>query len=110
MRTSSLPRTGLDWPWSSQAFGTSGTSSMPPADFDLRSIISVDEFEALARTSLSNMAFEYLSAGVGDEITVGENRAAFDRLRILPRVLVDVSHIDTSVTLFGRKHASPILL
>jgi 4-hydroxymandelate oxidase len=77
---------------------------------DLAAIRSLHEFEQLSKTRLSSMAYEYLAAGVADEITLHENRSALDRIRLLPRGLVDVSHIDTSVTLFGRRHESPLLL
>jgi 4-hydroxymandelate oxidase len=59
---------------------------------------------------MSHMAYEYVSAGAGDEITLRENQAAFDRLRLHPRVLVDVSALDTRVTLLGQALEFPILL
>jgi 4-hydroxymandelate oxidase len=59
---------------------------------------------------MTHMAYEYVSAGAGDEITLRENQIAFDRLRLHPRVLVDVSTIDTRVTLFGQALDFPILL
>jgi len=77
---------------------------------DLAGIRSLHEFEQLSKSRLSPMAFEYLAAGVADEITLNDNRNALDRIQLLPRSLVDVSHIDTGVTLFGRRHASPLLL
>ncbi len=55
-------------------------------------------------------AFGYLEGGAGDEITLRENCAAFERLRLLPRVLVDVSHVDTSVELLGEELDHPVLL
>ena len=39
-----------------------------------------------------------------------ENRKAFARIELLPRVLADVSHVDTRITLFGKQHEFPILL
>ena len=77
---------------------------------DLDAIRSLPEFEQLAKHRLSAMAYEYLAAGVADELTLRENRSALDRIRLLPRGLVDVSRISTGVTLFGRRHESPILL
>jgi 4-hydroxymandelate oxidase len=71
---------------------------------------TVDDFETLAKAHLTHRAYEFLAGAVGDEVTAGENRAAFRRTRLEPRVLVDVSRTDTSVTLFGRRHAHPILL
>ena len=84
--------------------------SRDAVEADPGAILCVDEFEELARERLSHMAMEYAVAGVADEATVRENRAAFERLRVAPRVFVDVSRIDTGVTLFGRRHDFPILL
>ena len=77
---------------------------------ELAALRTLDEFEHLAREHIAHAAYEYLAGGAGAGLTVAENRAAFDRIRLLPRVLVDVSHIDASLTLFGREHAFPILL
>jgi 4-hydroxymandelate oxidase len=77
---------------------------------ELDRIVAVDEFEAAARSTLTNMAYEYLASGAADEITLRENRRAFDRIPLLPRHLVDVSRIDTTCHLFGRTHPFPILL
>jgi 4-hydroxymandelate oxidase len=73
-------------------------------------LLTLDDFERNARQSLSAMAYEYLHSGVADEVTVADNRAAFERIKLMPAALVDVSEIDTSVTLFGRRHPFPILL
>lgn len=55
-------------------------------------------------------AFAYVAAGAGSEETVRENGAAFERWRIVPRMLCDVSARDTSVELFGRHLPAPLLL
>lgn len=77
---------------------------------ELNRIVAVDEFEAAARSKLSIMAYEYLASGAADELTLRENRRAFDRIHLLPRHLIDVSRIDTACSLFGRTHPFPILL
>lgn len=77
---------------------------------DLARIVTLDEFEAIARSKLSRMAYEYLASGTADEITLNENRRAFERIRLIPRHLVDVSRIDTACTLFGRAYPFPFLL
>lgn len=56
------------------------------------------------------MAYEYVAGGAADEISLRANREAFDRLRLLPRILVDVSKLDTSVQILGQRLAVPILL
>jgi 4-hydroxymandelate oxidase len=76
----------------------------------VETLFTLADFEAAANGRLDHMASEYLKAGIADEITLRENRAAFDRLRLLPRLFIDVSRLDTRITLFGREHVSPILL
>jgi 4-hydroxymandelate oxidase len=49
--------------------------------------INVHDYERLARERLSPGAWAYYSSGSGDEVTLREERAAFERLRLLPRVL-----------------------
>jgi 4-hydroxymandelate oxidase len=73
-------------------------------------IADVMQFEPLARRRLSKMAYDYVRSGGGDEITMRENRLGFERLRLAPDVLVDVSRLDTRVNLFGSELESPILL
>ena len=63
--------------------------------------VSLDDFEALARAKLSNMAWEFLAGGAADEITLRWNREAFNRIMLRPRVLANVAAIDTKITLFG---------
>jgi 4-hydroxymandelate oxidase len=73
-------------------------------------LYTLADFETAANGHLNHMASEYLKAGIADELTLRENRAAFQALKLLPRLFVDVSSIDTKITLFGREHGAPILL
>jgi 4-hydroxymandelate oxidase len=82
-----------------------GCGATDPAD-----ILSLPEFEERARECLPLMAYEYLASGAADEITLRWNREAYDRIRLRPRVLRDVSRVDTRVKLLGRELPFPILL
>ena len=73
-------------------------------------VVSLDSYEILAKPILSRMAFDYITSGSGDGYTVERNREAFHAIEIVPRILRDVSKIDTRVNLFGRMHEFPILL
>jgi 4-hydroxymandelate oxidase len=73
-------------------------------------LASVYDFEAAAKRKLSLPAWEYFSSGSADEITLRRNREALDALQLKPRVLVDVTRIDTSCTLLGHAMPHPILL
>jgi len=70
--------------------------------------INVFEYEDLARERLHPAVWDYYSGGANDEVTLRENRAAFARFRLRPRVLVDVRRIDMTTTLLGTPVALPI--
>lgn len=72
--------------------------------------ICATDFEPLAKEKMSAMSWEYITAGSGDELTLRWNKEAYQKIRLRPHVLVDVSALDTRVTLFGQEHAFPILL
>jgi 4-hydroxymandelate oxidase len=72
--------------------------------------VCLADFEAPARERIPPMAWEYIHGGAGDEISLRGNGEAWQRLRLLPRVLVDVSHLDTQSKLFGQEMPHPILL
>ena len=77
---------------------------------DLLPTADLTQFEPLARRRLSQMAYDYVRSGGADEITMRENRLAFERLRLAPRVLTDVSQLDTRISLFGAELEHPIML
>ena len=73
-------------------------------------LASLGDFEEMAKTKLPHMAWEFFNGAVADEITMRWNKEAYQKIRLKPRILVDVSKLDTRVTLFGKEHAFPILL
>jgi isopentenyl diphosphate isomerase/L-lactate dehydrogenase-like FMN-dependent dehydrogenase len=75
---------------------------------DPASVVSLGDFEALARDRMDPVAWDFVAGGAGDEITLAENVAAFRRRRLLPRVLVDVTAIDLRRRVLGREVALPI--
>ncbi|HEY9045771.1 MAG TPA: lactate 2-monooxygenase [Ohtaekwangia sp.] len=66
--------------------------------------------EKNARRHMSRKAYAYIAGGAGHESTMLQNRQAFEKYSIVPRMLCDVSQRDTSITLFGQKIPSPFLL
>ena len=62
-----------------------------------RVAVSVERLEHRAQDVMSPEAFAYIAGGAGTEETMRENRAAFERWRIVPRMLRDVSTRDTAV-------------
>jgi len=82
--------------------GLSGEKPRVPLDFA--------ELEKRGERAMSPEAYAYIAGGAGLEATMRANRESFDRWRIVPRMLNDVSERDTSVELFGRTLPSPFLL
>lgn len=72
--------------------------------------VCLADFEPLAKAKMPTMGWEYINAGAADELTLRWNKEAYQRIRLKPHILVDVSKLDTHVTLFGQDHAFPILL
>jgi lactate 2-monooxygenase len=77
-----------------------------------RSQIPIDwiKLEQKARSMMSAEAFAYIAGGAGLESTMVSNRSAFEKYKIIPRMLCNVERRDTSITLFGQRLSSPILL
>ncbi|MEV7420629.1 alpha-hydroxy acid oxidase [Streptomyces sp. NPDC089919] len=67
------------------------------------------ELAARARAVLPQAAYEFYAAGSDEEISAGEAAAAWRSRRLLPRVLRDVSSVDTGVELLGTRLATPVL-
>lgn len=72
-------------------------------------LINTFDFEAAARERLDRMAFDYYASGAHDEITLAENHAAYDRLRLRYRVLRGTGERDLATPLLGSRLAMPIL-
>jgi len=72
--------------------------------------VAGDQLEAAARKNMSPEGFAYVSGGAGTEETMRENRAAFERWRIVPRILRDVSVRDTTVEVLGTRLPTPFVL
>jgi len=68
------------------------------------------ELEQRARDALSAHAYDYYAGGADDEVTLGDNLAAWSRLRLRPHTLRDVSQVSTATTVLGTEVAAPILV
>lgn len=73
-------------------------------------ITNVSEYEKLAKERLPKMVYDYFASGAEDQWTLQENRNAFSRILIQPRILIDVSHIDLTTTVLGFKISMPIMI
>lgn len=72
--------------------------------------IATSELERRAYAQMTPEARGYVAGGAGGGATMRANRAAYDRWRIVPRMLRDVASRDLSVDLFGQRYAAPVLL
>jgi 4-hydroxymandelate oxidase len=77
---------------------------------DLDKALSLPDFESLAKAHISHGAWERIQGGAADELTIRWNHEAYEHIRLKPRVLVDVSKIDTRVKLLGEELPFPIFL
>ena len=72
--------------------------------------VNVFDFEPVAFKNVPHAHFGYMASGVDDEVTLRANRSSFQKFPLRPRRLRDVSNIDMSVSLFGTKWRTPIIL
>ena len=68
----------------------------------------LDQVESLAQDVLPEPVFRYVAEGARDEITLGEAVAAWQSIRVAPRVLRDVRHVETSTDLLGTTYDLPL--
>ncbi len=70
----------------------------------------IADLRRAARRLIPGPVFDYVDGAADEELTVAANVAAFRQWRFLPRVLADVSRVDTSTTIFGRRVPVPFAL
>ncbi|MEU8707516.1 alpha-hydroxy acid oxidase [Streptomyces sp. NPDC048565] len=72
--------------------------------------MTLRELHETARKSLDPVPYDYVAGGAGEERVLAENEQAFDRYRLLPRVLCGSEERDTAVDLPGAPRAAPVLV
>jgi (S)-mandelate dehydrogenase len=77
---------------------------------DLSAAVSIEDLRRIARRRLPRAIFDFFDGGAEDEVTLRENRAAFERVRLLPKVLVNVAEVDMATELFGVKATLPLAI
>ncbi len=81
-----------------------------PLDAIPPEVAAVEDYEKLAEARVDPAAWAYLAGGSADEVTLRENRAAFERIQIFPRLLRDLRGGHTRLELLGRRFAHPIFI
>jgi lactate 2-monooxygenase len=92
----------LEWQKQIYLNGFAGKRLPVPVDFEA--------LEAAARSVMSPQAYAYIAGGAGSGATMKANRAAFEAVKITPRMLRNVDSRDISIELLGQKYPSPLLL
>lgn len=72
--------------------------------------LGIMDFEAAAQAALPPAHFGYMAGGVDDDATLQANRTGYTRWQIRARRMVDVTRVDTSVTMFGTGWETPIII
>ncbi len=72
--------------------------------------INLFEFEEVAKSRLPKAEYDFIAGGATDEITLRRTRAVYDSIALRPRMLVDVSTVDTSTTVLGQDIEFPVML
>jgi len=84
--------------------------TLDPVERRLKKIASVEDYRKYAKRRLPFGVFDYIDGGAEDERTLERNVSAFSKLGFHPRVMRDVSQLDTSTTIFGRPSSMPLIL
>ena len=71
---------------------------------------NIADLRELAKQRLPRGLFEFMDRGCEDEVSLHNNRAVFERIKLKPRVLNNVSKRDQSITLFGHQQNMPIAI
>ena len=72
--------------------------------------VNIEDLRALTRRRLPRAIFDFFDGGAEDEVTLRENRAAFERVRLLPKVLVNVAQVDMGTEILGRASRLPLAI
>jgi 4-hydroxymandelate oxidase len=86
------------------------TKAPANAQANLDKLLSLFDYQAEAEKHISHPVWERIMGASADEITMRWNHEAYEHIRLKPRILQDVSKLDTRVTLFGEEHPFPIIL
>lgn len=104
MSTRRLPR------WSElQPLLQTGPRELNVTDRRLARAASIPDLRRLARRRAPRAVFDYTDGAAGGEVSLRRARASYERVEFLPRVLHDVSHVDTSTTILGRPASMPVV-
>jgi 4-hydroxymandelate oxidase len=77
---------------------------------ELSHVLTLDEFEPIARAKMDRAGFDYVAGGAWDEVSLRESVEAWRRKRFVPRVLTDVKSVDVAGSFLGKAAAIPVAM
>jgi 4-hydroxymandelate oxidase len=89
---------------------TAAPPSRSTGGAQLAELLCIDDVEALAQRQMLASVYDFVAGGAADELTIRWNREKYRDIRLQQRVLADVSDLDCTTTLLGKRLAMPILL
>ena len=72
-------------------------------------VVTVRDLQKIARTRVPKAVYDYVEGGAHEEISLARTANAFLRVELQPNVLRDISNVDTSIEIFGKKTAMPVI-
>jgi len=72
--------------------------------------VNIEDLRLMAKRRLPRAIFDFFDGGAEDEVTLRDNCSAFQRARLLPKVLVDVSSVSLQIELFGKPSSLPLAI
>jgi L-lactate dehydrogenase (cytochrome) len=83
--------------------------TLNPTERRLAGVASIPDLRLLARKRAPRAVFDYTDGGAGDELSLRRSRQAYARVEFRPRVLQDVSAVDASTTILGKRVTAPLV-
>ena len=71
---------------------------------------NIEDLRRMAKSRLPKGVFEFVDRGAEDEAALRNNRTAFEKIKLNPRALVDVSKRNQAITLFGHELKMPVAI
>ncbi len=105
-----LPNSSAAAPLQDKSTPNPTPAGLASSDNSLADAVSLSDFEEVAHKRMTHMAWEYVNSAAADQITLRWNREALDKIRLNPRVLRDVSKVDTAVKVLGQDWPFPVML
>jgi isopentenyl diphosphate isomerase/L-lactate dehydrogenase-like FMN-dependent dehydrogenase len=75
-----------------------------------REALNISDLREMARRRLTKSLFDFCDKGSEDQVGMRDSRAALDRIKLVPRILHDVSQRDPGIELFGKRHDLPLII